>query len=81
MVPERLIEQPGGFTADEIGDTVVRLFEPMYMSEPRQRPRLLPPAGEELDRLPEGISPVLHEMLSGAGLFPKPETPPRSPWR
>jgi hypothetical protein len=54
MVPERLIEQPGGFTVDQIGDAVVRLFEPMYSSEPRQRPRLLPPAGEELDRLPEG---------------------------
>lgn len=55
-VPERLIEQGGWFTVDEIGDAVVRLFEPMYSSEPRQRPRLLPPAGKELDRLPEGIS-------------------------
>lgn len=81
MVPERLIEQPGGFTVDQIGDAVVRLFEPMYSSEPRQRPRLLPPAGEELDRLPEGISPLLYEMLSTAGLFPPPETPPRTPWR
>jgi NAD(P)-dependent dehydrogenase (short-subunit alcohol dehydrogenase family) len=81
MVPERLIEQPGGFTVDEVGDAVERLFEPMYMSEPRQRPRLLPPAGEEMDRLPEGISPVLYEMLSDAKLFPKPETPPRTPWR
>jgi NAD(P)-dependent dehydrogenase (short-subunit alcohol dehydrogenase family) len=81
MVPERLIEQPNGFTIDEIGDAVVRLFEPMYSSEPRQRPRLLPPAGEQLDRLPEGISPLLYEMLSTAGLFPKPEKPPRTPWR
>lgn len=81
MVPERLIEQPGGFSVDEIGDAVIRLFEPMYSSEPRQRPRLLPPAGEQLDRLPEGISPVLYEMLSTAGLFPPPETPPRTPWR
>jgi hypothetical protein len=57
------------------------LFEPMYTSEPRQRPRLLPPAGEQLDRLPEGISPALLETLSTAGLFPRPETPPRMPWR
>jgi hypothetical protein len=63
------------------GDAMVRLFEPMYTSEPRQRPRLLPPASEQLDRLPEGISPVLYEMLSNAGLFPRPETPPRTPWR
>jgi hypothetical protein len=63
MVPERLIEQPGGFGVDDIGDAVVRLFEPMYSHEPRQRPRLLPPAGEQLDRLPDGISPLLHEML------------------
>ena len=81
MVPERLIEQPGGFTTEEIGDAVTRLFEPMYSSEPRQRPRLLPPAGEELERLPEGISPILYEPLSTAGLFPPPETPPRTPWR
>ena len=81
MVPERLIEQPGGFTIEEIGDAVTRLFEPMYSSEPRQRPRLLPPAGEELERLPEGISPLLYELLSTAGLFPPPETPPRTPWR
>ncbi len=81
MVPERLIEQPGGFTVGQIGDAVVRLFEPMYTAEPRQRPRLLPAAGEQLDRLPEGISPVLYEMLSTAGLFPLPETPPRTPWR
>jgi hypothetical protein len=80
-IPERLIEQPGGFGIDEIGDAVARLFEPMYTSEPRQRPRLLPPAGEQLDRLPEGISPVLYEMLSTAGLFPRPESPPRTPWR
>ncbi len=80
-VPERLIEQPGGFSVDEIGDAVVRLFEPMYSQEPRQRPRLLPPAGEQLDRLPEGFSPMLGEMLSGAGLFPPSETPPRTPWR
>lgn len=80
-VPEHLIEQPGGFSADEIGAAVERLFEPMYTAEPRQRPRLLPPAGEQLDRLPEGISPVLYEMLSTAGIFPKPETPPRTPWR
>src|SRR6185312_7172919 len=66
MVPERLIEQPGGFTIDEIGNAVTRLFEPMYSHEPRQRPRLLPPA---VDRLPEGISPLLYEMLSTAGLF------------
>ena len=81
MVPERLIEQPGGFTTEQIGDAVTRLFEPMYSSEPRQRPRLLPPAGEELERLPEGISPILYEILSTAGLFPPPETPPRTPWR
>ncbi len=81
MVPERLIEQPGGFTTEQIGDAVTRLFEPMYSSEPRQRPRLLPPAGEELERLPEGISPILYEPLSTAGLFPPPETPPRTPWR
>jgi hypothetical protein len=81
MVPERLIEQPGGFTVEQIGDAVVRLFEPMYMSEPRQRPRLLPRAGEQLDRLPEGLSPALDEMLSTAGLFPRSETPPRTPWR
>jgi NAD(P)-dependent dehydrogenase (short-subunit alcohol dehydrogenase family) len=80
-VPERLIEQRDGFAVSEIGDAVVRLFEPMYSHEPRQRPRLLPPAGEELDRLPEGISPLLYEMLSTAGLFPPPETPPRTPWR
>ena len=81
MVPERLIEQPGGFTTEQIGDAVTRLFEPMYSSEPRQRPRLLPPAGEEIERLPEGISPILYEPLSTAGLFPPPETPPRTPWR
>ena len=81
MVPERLIEQPGGISTEEIGDAVTRLFEPMYSSEPRQRPRLLPPAGEELERLPEGISPILYEPLSTAGLFPPPETPPRTPWR
>ena len=81
MVPERLIERPGGFTVDEMGDAVVRLFEPMYSSEPRQRPRLLPPAGEQLERLPEGISPLLYEMLPTAGLFPPPETPPRTAWR
>ena len=81
MVPERLIEQPGGFTTEQIGDAVTRLFEPMYSSEPRQRPRLLPPAGEELERLPEGISPILYEPLSTAGLFPPPETSPRTPWR
>jgi len=69
MVPERLIEQRGGFTLDAIADAVEKLFEPMYSSEPRQRPRLLPPAGEQLDRLPEGISPLLYEMLSTAGLF------------
>jgi hypothetical protein len=50
------IERPGGSTVEEIGDAVVRLFEPMYSSEPRQRPRLLPPAGEQLTRFPEGIS-------------------------
>jgi len=81
MVPERLIEQPGGFTLDQVRDAAVRLFEPMYTQEPRQRPRLLPPAGEELDRLPQGISPLLREMLSTQGLFPPPETPPRTPWR
>lgn len=81
MVPERLIERPGGFTLDAIADAVEKLFEPMYSSEPRQRPRLLPPAGEQLDRLPEGISPLLYEMLSTAGLFPPPEAPPRTPWR
>ena len=81
MVPERLIEQPGGFGVDEIGDVVARLFEPMYSHEPRQRPRLLPPAGEQLDRLPEGISPLLYEMLSTAGLFLPMQTPPRTPWR
>ncbi len=81
MVPERLIEQPGGFDVGEIGDAVVRLFEPMYFSEPRQRPRLLAPAGEQLAQLPEGISPVLYEMLSTARLFPPPDTPPRTPWR
>jgi NAD(P)-dependent dehydrogenase (short-subunit alcohol dehydrogenase family) len=80
-VPERLIEQPGGFGVDEIGDAVVRLFEPMYQQEPRQRPRLLPPAGEQLDRVPSGISPLLYEMLSGARLLPPPEVPPRTPWR
>lgn len=69
IAPERLIEHPPGFTVDEIGGAVERLFEPMYTAEPRQRPRLLPPAGEQLDRLPEGISPVLYEMLSTAGLF------------
>ncbi|AEV71082.1 dehydrogenase of unknown specificity, short-chain alcohol dehydrogenase like protein [Mycolicibacterium rhodesiae NBB3] len=80
MVPERLIEQPGGFAVDEIGDAVTRLFEPMYTSEPRQRPRLLPPASEQLDQLPEGISPVMYEMLCTAGLYPKPDTPPRTAW-
>ena len=81
MVPERLIERPGGFTVDEMSDAVVRLFEPMYSSEPRQRPRLLPAAGEQPERLPEGISPLLYEILSTAGLFPPPETPPRTAWR
>jgi NAD(P)-dependent dehydrogenase (short-subunit alcohol dehydrogenase family) len=81
MVPERLIEKRGGFTVVEIGDAVQRLFEPMYSSEPRQRPRLLPPAGEQLDRLPAGISPLLAEPLSTAGLFPPLEPPPRTPWR
>jgi NAD(P)-dependent dehydrogenase (short-subunit alcohol dehydrogenase family) len=81
MVPERLIEQPGGFTLDQISDAVVRLFEPMYTSEPRQRPRLLPPAGEQLDQLPEGLSPLLHEALSAVGIVPPPKTPPRTPWR
>jgi len=81
MVPERLIERPGGFSIDEMSDAVGRLFEPMYSSEPRQRPRLLPPAGEQLDKLPEGIAPLLYEMLSTAGLFPPPENPPRTPWR
>jgi NAD(P)-dependent dehydrogenase (short-subunit alcohol dehydrogenase family) len=81
MVPERLIEQPGGFTVDEMGDAVARLFEPMYSHEPRQRPRLLPAADEQLDRLPEGISPLMYEMLSTAGLFPPPDEPPRTPWR
>ena len=80
MVPERLIEQPGGFGVDEIGDAVTRLFEPMYTSEPRQRPRLLPPAAEQLDQLPAGISPVMYEMLSTAGLYPTPATPPRTAW-
>ncbi len=80
MVPERLIEQPGGFAVDEIGDAVTRLFEPMYTSEPRQRPRLLPPAAEQLDRLPEGISPVMYEMLSTAGLYPPMEPAPRTAW-
>ena len=79
--PERLIERPGGFTVDEMSEAVVRLFEPMYSSEPRQRPRLVPPAGEQLERLPEGISPLLNEMLSTAGLFPPPDTPPRTAWR
>lgn len=81
MVPERLIEQTSGFTVDQIGDAVERLFEPMYSHEPRQRPRLLPAAGEVLERLPEGISPLMYEMLSTAGLFSPPETPPRTPWR
>ena len=64
-----------------MSEAVVRLFEPMYLSEPRQRPRLVPPAGEQLERLPEGISPLLKEMLSTAGLFPPPDTPPRTAWR
>jgi hypothetical protein len=81
MVPERLIERPGGFTVDEIADAVVRLFEPMYSSEPRQRPRLLPAAGEQLERLPQGISPILSEPLATVGLYPPPATPPRTPWR
>lgn len=81
MVPERLIEQPGGYSVADIGDAVERLFEPMYSHEPRQRPRLLPPAGEELANLPDGISPLLHEMLSTAGLFPPKDPPPRTPWR
>ena len=81
MVPERLIEQPGGFTTEQIGDAVTRLFEPTYSANRVSGRRLLPPAGEELERLPEGISPILYEPLSTAGLFPPPETPPRTPWR
>jgi hypothetical protein len=69
MVLERLIEQPGGFAADEIGEAVARLFEPMYSHQPRQRPRLLPPAGEGPDRPPKGISPLLLECCRG-GAFP-----------
>lgn len=30
---------------------------------------------------PEGISPILSEPLSAAGLFPPLEPPPRTPWR
>lgn len=80
FIPQRLIEQQGGYTLEELRTAIPRMFEPTYTEQPRQRPRLIPDPAEEVERLTEGMSPLFHEMLADRGFFPPPENPPRTPW-
>ena len=72
MVPSRLIEQSDGYTLEELRTAIPRMFDPLFTIEPRQRPRLVPAAGEVLERLPEGMSPKLGESFT--------DKPAKSAW-
>ena len=72
MVPFRLIEQSDGYTLEELRTAIPRMFDPLFSIEPRQRPRLVPAAGEMLERLPEGMSPKLGESFT--------DRPAKSAW-
>lgn len=80
QVAQKLLEQPGGYSLEQVRDAMPRLFEPNYPMLPRQRPPLVPSPTEVVERLPEGMSPLFREIMSGRGFLPPPEKPPRTPW-
>ena len=76
FVPARQVEKPGGWSLAEVREIVPGLFDVSYTNEPRQRPALaprdpllVPQAGDMIDRLPTGLSPIVTEGLESAGLL------------
>jgi NAD(P)-dependent dehydrogenase (short-subunit alcohol dehydrogenase family) len=76
FVPARQIQKPGGWSLEEVREIVPGLFDVSYTNEPRQRPALGPRdpllvqrAGEMIERLPTGLSPILTEGLEALGLL------------
>jgi len=74
FVPTRLVQKPGGWTLAEVRAIVPGLFDVPYTNEPRQRPALgrrdpllEHQAGEMIDHLPTGISPIVSEGLAALG--------------
>jgi len=76
FVPARLVAKPGGWSLAEVREIVPSLFDVPYTNEPRQRPALAPRdpllvsrAGEMIDRLPTGLSPIVTEAFESMGLL------------
>jgi NAD(P)-dependent dehydrogenase (short-subunit alcohol dehydrogenase family) len=76
FVPARQVHKPGGWSVDEVREIVPGLFDVSYTNEPRQRPALGPrdpllvhQAGEMIDHLPTGLSPIVTEGIESIGLL------------
>jgi NAD(P)-dependent dehydrogenase (short-subunit alcohol dehydrogenase family) len=82
FVPSRFIQKPGGWSLAEVREVVPGLFDVPYTNEPRQRPALgrrdpllVHQAGEMVDHLPTGISPIVSEGLEAIGVLDSLELP------
>jgi NAD(P)-dependent dehydrogenase (short-subunit alcohol dehydrogenase family) len=76
FVPARFVQKPGGWSLDEVREIVPGLFDVPYTNEPRQRPALGPRdpllsrrAGEMVDHLPTGLSPIVTDGIDSLGLL------------
>ena len=82
FVPARHVTKPGGWSLAEVREIVPGLFDVSYTNEPRQRPALVrrdpllePRAGDMVERLPTGLSPIVTEGFERSGVLDSLELP------